>query len=85
MVPSYDSLIDHLFLLSRGVYMEQYKMTDVWKMKLRELHLMETEMKMDKKTTKEELDDIKAMIEYVKKEYKEELLNEKENNDGKKI
>lgn len=65
--------------------MEQYKMTDVWKMKLRELHLMETEMKMDKKTTKEELDDIKAMIEYVKKEYKEELLNEKENNDGKKI
>ena len=66
--------------------MDEYKMTDVWKMKLHELEYQLTLMKKDKKFTEEDIQDMKNMIKDVKKEYAKALVEEKmEAKDGKKL
>ena len=65
---------------------DEYKMTDVWKMKLHELEYQLTLMKMDKKFTQEDIQDMKNMIADVKKEYAKALVQEKmEVKNGKKF
>ena len=59
--------------------MEKYTMIDIWKMKLRELYLQEELMKKDKNFSKEELSDLKVIINYVKKELSSEMYKEKVN------
>ena len=56
---------------------DEYKMTDVWKMKLHELEYQLTLMKMDKKFTQEDIQDMKNIIADVKKEYAKALVQEK--------
>ena len=66
--------------------MDEYKMTDVWKMKLRELEYQLFMMKKDEKFSKEEIQDMKNMIADVKKQYAKALVEEKmEAKDGKKL
>lgn len=62
-----------------GGYMEKYNMIEIWKMKLRELYLQEELMKKDNKFTKEELHDLRVIIEYVRNELKKEMYKEKVN------
>jgi hypothetical protein len=56
---------------------EEYKMTDVWKMKLRELRFIQAQMQTDSNTTPEELHDIQTIIEYVRKELAKAMIEEK--------
>ena len=66
--------------------MDESKMKDVCRKKLHQLYLMEQTMKMDKNTSKEELENLKQMIKNVKKEYTQALLEEKGGKqDGKKL
>ena len=66
--------------------MDEYKMTDVWKMKLRELEYQLFMMKKDEKFSKEEIQDMKNMIADVKKQYAKALVEEKmEEKNGKKL
>ena len=61
-------------------------MTDVWKMKLRELEYQLFMMKKDEKFSKEEIQDMKNMIADVKKQYAKALVEEKmEAKNGKKF
>ena len=55
---------------------ETYDMKDVLKLKLRELEYEKKFMQMDKKFTKEDIDEINKMIQYIKKEYAKELSKE---------
>ncbi len=57
---------------------EEYKMIDVWKMKLRELRLIEAQMEKDPNTTPEEMHDIQVIIKYVRKELARAMIEEKE-------
>ena len=66
--------------------MDEYKMTDVWKMKLQELEYQLFMMKKDEKFSKEDIQDMKNMIADVKKQYAKALVEEKmEAKDGKKL
>ena len=66
--------------------MDEYKMTDVWKMKLRELEYQLFMMKKDEKFSKEEIQGMKNMIADVKKQYAKALVEEKmEEKHGKKF
>ena len=66
--------------------MDEYKITDVWKMKLRELEYQLFMMKKDEKFSKEEIQDMKNMIADVKKQYAKALVEEKmEEKNGKKL
>ena len=57
---------------------ESFKMTDFYRMKLFELRLIEKGMQMDKSNKEEELEEIKKMIKYIRKEYAKALNEEKE-------
>ena len=57
---------------------EEYKMIDVWKMKLRELRLIQAQMGEDPNTTPEEMHDIQVIIKYVRKELARAMIEEKE-------
>lgn len=58
---------------------------DILKAKLRELYLMEASIKMNRNTSEEELKEIKEKIVKIKKEYTKLLLEEKENQNEKRI
>ena len=64
--------------------MDKYTMIEVWKMKLNELYLQEELMKKDNKFTKEDLADLRAIINYVRSELKKEIYKEMTSN-GKKV
>ena len=57
---------------------EEYKMVDVWKMKLRELGIIQAQMEENPNTTPEEMHDIQVVIEYVRKELDKAIIEEKE-------
>ena len=57
---------------------EEYKMVDVWKMKLRELGIIQSQMEENPNTTPEEMHDIQVVIEYVRKELDKAMIEEKE-------
>lgn len=57
---------------------EEYKMVDVWKMKLRELGIIQAQMEENPNTTPEEMHDIQVVIEYVRKELDKAMIEEKE-------
>ena len=73
--------------------MDDFKESEFWEMKLRELRLQETEMKIaytngDSSITEEDLRDLGAVIKYVRKEIASslsyELKEEKEKGQGLK-
>ena len=64
--------------------MDKYTMIEVWKMKLNELYLQEELMKKDNKFTKEDLADLRFIINYVRSELKKEIYKEMTSN-GKKV
>ncbi len=57
--------------------MEEYSMVEVWKLKLRELRLQKAMMRIDKKFSSEDLDEMDKNIEYVRKELAKAMLEEK--------
>lgn len=57
---------------------DEYKMVDVWKMKLRELGIIQAQMEENPNTTPEEMHDIQVVIEYVRKELDKAMIEEKE-------
>ena len=59
---------------------ESYKITDVWKLKLRELEYQKKFMLMDPKFSEEDIEEMNKMIDYVKKCYAKALYDEKEVN-----
>ena len=67
--------------------MEEYSMVEVWKLKLRELRLQKAMMRIDKKFSSEDLDEMDKNIEYVRKELAKAMLEEKKEQDknGKKF
>lgn len=64
--------------------MENLKMSEVWKFKLRELRLQEALLRLDE-TKKDELHDLQEMIAQVKKELAKEFLIEKEEEEKEKV
>lgn len=58
--------------------MEDFTMVDFWKFKLHELRLIETQMKMDRNTTEEDLRDMNAMIQQARHELASAIREEEQ-------